>query len=122
MSEVRQAFEGFFDDVRDYVNTRVDLATFLATEKAAEVLSSLVTKGALILVFIIGFIFLNISLSLYVGTLINSAAVGFLIVAGFYILVGIILIVIKDTWLKNPILNSFIKQMHKRNDDDTNNA
>ena len=113
MSESRKVVEEFYDDLKDYVNTRIDLASLKTTEKAAEVLSTLITKSAFMILLFFAVFFGSVTLGFYIGMQRDSLVQGFLFVTGGYFVLVLLLLIIKDTWLKNPLLNIFIKQLYK---------
>ncbi|MBC8046864.1 MAG: phage holin family protein [Fimbriimonadaceae bacterium] len=115
MEETKKDIEKFYDDLRDYLNTRIELASLITAEKAAGALSTIITKGTFIFVLLFGLIFGSIALALYIGQARDNMIEGFLFVAAGYFIIGIFLIVVNHQWLKKPILNSFIKQFF--NDD-----
>jgi len=45
------------------------------------------------------------------GALMGQAYIGFFIVAGFYVLVAIILFIFRNKWIKKPLNDSMINQM-----------
>ena len=65
----------------------------------------------MIMVGFVFFLFLNIGLALLIGQLLGRAYYGFFIIAGFYIIIGIILLAFRNKWLKTPIANAMIKKM-----------
>ncbi|HYC38943.1 MAG TPA: phage holin family protein [Chitinophagaceae bacterium] len=91
--DLRSSISDLFQHSLDYLNTFYRLAVVRATEKAtraaAAVLSGLVTA-----VFgLFTLLFLFVGLALWLGDVVNSRAAGFFIVAGFFMLVivGVVL-------------------------------
>ncbi len=111
MEEPTTVIESLFERTADYVETRMDLLKLKTVDKFSEAISSIVSGLALIL-FISFFVFLlNIGIALWIGDLLGKNYYGFLIVAGFYGLVGLIVYVFRRQWLKDPVSNLFIKKM-----------
>lgn len=104
--------ETLFDKTKDYVETRADLFKLKAIKKTAEVGSSLVSNVIVGIVFSSFFIFLNIALGLWLGDLTGRNYIGFFIVAGFYLIVGLIIYTNKEKIISSPIADSIIKKMN----------
>ncbi|MFN0275628.1 MAG: hypothetical protein ACKVPJ_07780 [Chitinophagales bacterium] len=110
MNDTKKAVQIFVADLKEYVDTRVDITSLTATEKSAGVLSTLITKGALILFLAFAIFFGSLGLAIYIGYSSGNLTSGFLWVAGGYAIIVIVLLIVKDSWLKTPILNALIKQ------------
>ena len=100
-----------FETASDYLETRVDLLKLKAVSKSSDMLSSIVSKLVILIIFIFGFFILNIGLSIWIGTAMGEVWYGFIIIAGFYILLGLLLIIFKSKWLKDPVNNIIVKKM-----------
>ena len=55
----------------------------------------------------IALLFISIAGSLAIGNLLNSYALGFLIVAGIYVVLAFLLFLVKDKIVEGPILKKF---------------
>ena len=85
--------EALFVDASGYLETRIDLIKLKAIDKSSSFLSTLVTMIVLGTVGLIFIILLNIGLALYIGSLVGNAYCGFFIVAGFYLITGLVIFV-----------------------------
>ena len=61
------------------------------------------------------FLFLNLGLALWLGDILGKAFYGFLVVAGFYCVTGIVLHFLMHKWLKKVICNYIIRLLLKQN-------
>ena len=104
--------EALFERTKDYVETRADLFKLKAIKKTAEVGSSIVSQFIIAIVFSSFFIFLNIAIGLLIGDLIGKLYLGFFIVAGFYLIVGLLIYSNRHKIISSPIANSIIKKMN----------
>ncbi len=103
--------ESLIDRVKSYVETRIDLLRLKAIDKSSSFLSLLITIIVVLLVGFIFFIFLNIGIALLLGEMLGKSYYGFFIVAGFYIIIGLVLFIFREKWIKAPIANSMIKKL-----------
>ncbi|HMT30428.1 MAG TPA: hypothetical protein PKD91_14230, partial [Bacteroidia bacterium] len=77
-------------------------------EIAANAIINIVTA-----VFILIFLqFVSIAAALGLGVVFGEAYLGFLAVAGFYGLIGLIIMATKDKWLKINLVNNIIKSLY----------
>lgn len=98
--------------VKDYASKRLDLLKMEATEKSsltAGALTFLVMTSVAAIFFII---LLNIGLGLWIGSLLGNYAYGILIMAGFYFLMLLIIILARNS-IKNSIANKIIKALNQ---------
>ncbi|MDI6033454.1 hypothetical protein QLS91_10250 [Flavobacterium sp. LB2P84] len=106
--------EMLFERAEDYTRTTVELAKLNAVDKTADVLSSLLSRLTVSVVFAMFAFLVNIGLSLWIGELVGKVYYGFFIVSSFYLLITIILYIFKDEWIKMPISNFIINKMLKK--------
>lgn len=107
--------EMLFERAEDYTRTTVELAKLHTVDKAADVMSSLLSRLAVSIVFAMFALLANIGLSLWIGELVGKLYYGFFIVSSFYLLIAIILYIFKNEWIKTPISNFMIVKMLKKN-------
>lgn len=72
--------------------------------------SSLISRLAVILVLSTSTLVLSIGVALWLGELLGRIYYGFFVVAGFYLLAGIIFHLYLHQWIKRPVSNLIIKQ------------
>jgi hypothetical protein len=107
--------EMLFERAENYTKTTVELARLNVVDKTADVVSSLISRIAVSIVFAMFAFLVNIGLSLWIGELVGKIYYGFFIVSSFYLLIAIILYIFKDEWIKMPISNFMIVKMLKKN-------
>lgn len=101
------------DHVEDYIKTREELAKLIAAEKSSMVAGELFSSFVLLLVFSTAFLFLSFSAAYLIAELSGKVYLGFISVTAFYLLTGILLYANRQHWLKNPVINSVIKNFFK---------
>ncbi len=102
--------------VKEYAEKRLDLLKMDATERGV-VAAGTLTNIVLMTVFGVFFlIILNFGIAFLIGQYLNNIAYGFLIVAGFYLILLVLVLVfgkkIKDT-IANKILKSLNDSKHE---------
>ena len=103
--------EDLFHKVKDYVNTRFDLLKLRAINKVSSTLSKTITCIVMLVLSVFVFMLLSIGLALYLGVVLGHSYYGFFIVGGFYIIIGLILIVARKSLLKTPFSNWLIRTL-----------
>jgi hypothetical protein len=115
-----EKWEGLTDHVKEYINTRVELTKLHLAEKTSMVISQLIAITVVALFFLFVLIFGSIAGAWALSNWIGKPYAGFLIVAGIYLVLGIIVWVARGKLLRYPIMNAIIRQLQKKDDDDEN--
>lgn len=105
---VKEKIEHLFNSARAYADTRVELFKLKALDKAGDMLSSVLSKAIVLVVFLFFVILLNIGLALWLGELLGKTYYGFFVLAGIYLLAGIIFNSMRKKWFKTPLLDKII--------------
>ncbi|MEJ7610144.1 MAG: phage holin family protein [Ferruginibacter sp.] len=103
--------ESLFDRTTDYIETRAELLKLKAVKGTSEIVSGLVSKIVLIVVFCFFLMVLNIALGLWLGEMLDKTYYGFFALSGFYLIVGLIIYASRKSWLVTPVANSIIKKI-----------
>lgn len=101
--------EELFYKFKDYADTRIDLFKLKAISKVSGILSSIISAVVMVLLLFMVLICITIGLSLLIGNAVGDIWLGFLIMAGIYIIIGLIIFMSRSKLLKTPISNKFIK-------------
>lgn len=113
MTDNAKPLETLFERAEDYSKTTLKLLKLNAIDKSADVVSSLVSRLAVIMTIVLSVIIINIGLSLWIGKLLGETYYGFIVIGAFYALVALLLHLFRHEWLKYPVSNSIIKQLMK---------
>jgi hypothetical protein len=95
--------ETLFNQSKEYAQNRFNLYKLKVVDKSASAVSAIVLGIALFVIFFIFFVVLNIGIGLLIGSLVGHVWLGFLILAAFYAIVGIILFAGRNKIIKTPI-------------------
>ena len=74
----------------------------------------MVAQLALAIVVILFVLTANIGIALWIGEVLGKSYYGFFVVAGFYVLAGLIIYNSRHQWIKDPVSNAVISQMLKQ--------
>ncbi|MEO6542245.1 MAG: hypothetical protein ABIN74_14680 [Ferruginibacter sp.] len=102
--------EPLLERAEAYGKTSFELIRLKALNKTADVSSTLLSRSLFILVISIFAFTINIAIALWLGDLLGKSYYGFLIVSGFYAIVGVILLVAHPS-IKASVNNTIIKKL-----------
>lgn len=105
-----KSIEDLVDNAKGFLEARVEYTRLYIVEKASKIFADLVTSTAVIVCFILAFLFGSVTLALYVSDLLGSYAGGFGCVSLFYILLAIIVYLTKDKYIEKAIINVAIRK------------
>ncbi len=105
------------DEISNYAGLRLRLLKLMAIERAAGFLSALSHSLILLLWAFFTVLFLFIALGFYLGDLLGSVALGFLIVGGIYLML-ILLFVWAKSGIRMQLTNIFIDALQTNDEDD----
>ena len=113
MENVATNIELLYEKAKNYTETSIELFRLNAIDKTADVVSSLFTRLILIMVVAMFTLFINIALSLFIGSLLGATYLGFLIVSGIYLVLSIIIYNYNEKLIKIPLTNLVISKLLK---------
>ncbi|MDB5121426.1 MAG: hypothetical protein JWN56_2644 [Sphingobacteriales bacterium] len=105
--------QSLIDKIKEYVNLRIELAKLSAVEKGSKLFATIVTDSIIGLLLVLTFVFASFGLCFYLSEVIGNTYVGFFIVAGFYLLIGLIIYAIKDSIVEKRLANRVITKVFK---------
>ena len=108
--------EDLADNVKEYVNTRIESIKLNAAEKSSVIIANGVARIVVAIVFLF-FALASIALSLVLGEWLGKIWAGFLVVAGFYLFLGIIIWFGRGKFIRVPVMNALIQQLFKHDEE-----
>jgi hypothetical protein len=109
--------EGLVDRVREYVHVRMDEARLGLAERASAVIATLISGAVLAGMLAFGFIFIGVAAGLFLGRVLDDRVAGFLIVAGFDILLGMIFWWTRRSLIRTPVMNAILGELFDKKED-----
>jgi Putative Actinobacterial Holin-X, holin superfamily III len=113
--------EDLADSIKEYINLRIASIKLSTAEKTATVVANIIAGSVAAMVMLLFVVFASVALAIGLGIWLGNSWVGFLIVAGLYLLFGIIVWAARGKLIKLPVMNALIQQLftHNDNDDET---
>ncbi len=119
MEEKFSEANDFISKIEEYVNTRIKLTKLIIVDRASTVLSNIIAGLIIGIVIMLTLIFLSIAAGFVISDYFGNAWAGFVIVAGFYLIVTIGILLFKRRLIVDPLSNLFIKTMLEETPDDS---
>ncbi|MES2619762.1 MAG: hypothetical protein V4615_02845 [Bacteroidota bacterium] len=102
--------ETLYERAESYGKTTYELTKLKSLETTTVVVTSLVSRLSVIIMISLFALVLNIGIALWLGELLGKSYYGFFIVAGFYLLAGVVLHFFLLKWIKKPMSDLIIAQ------------
>lgn len=104
-------FEDLLSKTADYLETKGELLKLKAVDKGSGIASSFVSGLVIGIVCFVVLIMLSIGASIWLGTMLGNLYLGFFVIAGFYLLILLILLLGRHSLLIKPVANLFVKKL-----------
>jgi hypothetical protein len=102
--------EQLFTKAVDYAETRINLIKLHSIDKSSQVVSSIAWRVFLVLFVLTSLLFVNIGAAFWIGELLGHVYYGFFIIAAFYLFIGLIIYLMKNSIVKNPVRDLIIRK------------
>lgn len=103
--------EALFEKTTDYLETRIELVKLQAVNKITDVVSSFISRLVIVIIAVLLVVVLNTGIAIWLGEVLGKMYYGFFCLAGFYLVLIIILAAGRHSWLKKPIGDKLVKKM-----------
>lgn len=110
--EVANKIENLLGHVKEYAETKVEIVKLYAQDKSSEVISSLASAIIITLLGTISLLFFSLGAAWEIGRIFGNASIGFFSVAGFYLIISIVLCVFRKQLIKGPIADFLIRKFN----------
>jgi len=108
---------GIKENIRLYVETKASLFALMAFDKGVKALTVFISNSVVILFMAMAIFLMSVAVAIYVGRLLDSIELGLLIVAGFYLFLGIVFLIFKRQIFSRFII-TFLVSLFFHDDDD----
>lgn len=118
MSEEFKKIETLLEQVKEYANVKVDKLKLSIAEKLSKIIADMVATIMASLVLFGFVLFGSLAGAIALGEWLGKLWLGFLLVAGLYLIIGIIIWKGRNRLLRIPIMNSLIEKLFANNSED----
>lgn len=110
-----EKIDEFTHSLKEYTTIQLELLKLDATERVSVIASELTTGLIVISSCLFFLFFISIGVGFYLSSILGSTYIGFLIVAGFYFVMGAILFLGRKSFVTNPVKNNIVKSIFSKN-------
>lgn len=110
MPDIKTSFENLTGVVKNYLNTSRDLLVMTASDKVSKIITAVITAIVTLLLSLFFLFFISFGFAVALGEMMDKMYAGFLIVAGIYLLIGLILFFVKRKVIQEPILLKLVNE------------
>ena len=103
--------QDLFDDVKEYIITQRKLLLTVASKKGVDVLYVVIVSAIFLTLLLFFLVLFSFAVAFGLGSLLDSMFLGFLLVAFFYVLLGVLVWILKDRLIKTFLLKVFINSL-----------
>ena len=103
--------EEITESLKQYVNINIEILKLEATERTSEIGSSLIGSLAVGITAFLFIMSLSIGIGFYLSALMGDSYSGFLIIAGFYFILALIVLIGRKKYLENPLRDKIIRKI-----------
>lgn len=112
MEEEKEAPPPIIEQVKEYIDTQVELVKLEAIEQGAKFLSGMIVDLIIAVCFVLAFLFISLTIALLLASLLHSYWAGFGCMAALYLIVAFTAMKRKQK-IRPKLMNMFIKNFFK---------
>jgi len=110
--EEKNKVEKLIGDVKEYAETKLDLVALNLQDKGSDIAASAASVVTLGIIILFVLLFLSLGAALILGNYFQDPSIGFFCIAGFYLIVFLLVYINRHKWIKLPLVNSILKKIH----------
>lgn len=111
-------FNDIRKDVLEYIDIKLDLIRLHTAENLSRIFSNIATKAVIGYLLFLIIIFLSFSAGFYLGSLFNSIELGFLSIAGLYIILLILFLIFRKKIIERPVIKAMVRLFFPKFEED----
>lgn len=111
-------FNDIRKDVLEYIDIKLDLIRLHTTENLSRIFSNIATMAVIGYLLFLIVIFLSFSAGFYLGSLLNSIELGFLCMAGLYIILLILFLLFRKKIIERPVIKAMVRLFFPKFEED----
>jgi hypothetical protein len=114
MESPENALASLLEKAEEYGRTSFELYNLKLMETLSVVVTVLAVRFSVALVLVLFFALLSTGIALLLGGLLGKTFYGFFVLAGFYLLIGILLHFFMSGWIRTSITKSILRLTAKK--------
>lgn len=115
--DLLQSIDELQSELRSYANVKLELLKIEAAEKLAKGTGALATAFIIGLLFVLVLLFGSLMVAIFLGQLWNNEALGFGVVASFYAILFLIVLVFRKPIVQSRVSNWVVALLFEREEE-----
>ena len=111
-------FDRLFENVHEFIELKMQYYKLVAYEKAAFMVSMLISVILMMLFFLVCYFFLMIALGFVLVEIFDSYIWGFAVIAAVNLLLAVLFVVLRKQLIMNPLINATVRLITKKDRDE----
>ena len=116
--EIADRLEDLASHVKEFINIRLESMKLAFAEKLSKIMANMIAAVVVVLMLLFFVIFFSTALAYYLGELFGHVWIGFLIVAGLFLLLAFITWSIREKLIRLPVMNAILSQLTNKEPDE----
>jgi hypothetical protein len=100
------------ESIKDYVETQIDVIKLKAINQGSSIVAGIAVGVAMAVLGFLILIFLGLSAAVAISAATAKPFLGYLIVAGFFILLAVAVVLLKDKLITLPLINTLMQKIY----------
>lgn len=113
MEQNSKIIESLLDKTTEYIKLNIELFKLKLLEKGADVVATMVPQALVFILMTVFILFVNVGLALWLGEILGEPFYGFLTVAGFYLLLSLLVRYVFFKGIKKNIADRIVQELTK---------
>jgi hypothetical protein len=105
-------------DILDFLEVKLDLIRLHTAESLSRILSNAATLAITGYLLFLIIIFVSFAAGFFIGSLLHSNELGFLCIAGFYLLILLLFLWFKKQIVEKPVIKAMVRLFFPKFEDD----
>jgi hypothetical protein len=114
---MENTISGLKESAKDYLNSRLDVIKLKAINTGSSVAAGIAAGVALAVLGFLALIFLGFSAAYAISAAAERPWLGFLVVGGFYAILCVAIVMLKDKLITLPLINLLMKKIYYKEED-----
>ena len=111
MEDISTKLEELVKNLKEYVDIQYQLTLLKAGNIISSITAKILAAFVIAIIFFLFVVIISVTAGFYLSNILGSYTKGFLVVAAFYFVLGLILIIFKGKLIVGPIRNNLIKHI-----------
>ena len=116
LADVKSKVSDLTESITDYLETSYKLAVLNVTDKATAVVASVMASFVVLFLGLFVILFGGIALGVWLGDLLNSEALGYLLVAVLFLLIILVVVAMRKRIVFPMLRNKIINKLYEQDD------